>query len=98
MGGSKLAAPVPVIPLSAVVRSVRDSSKFAAFVVEDQGGKVVARSHDIEVGETYGNRIGVRQGLHLGDRVMSVGRDHRPGWRARAGDSLKERVGTKHGA
>jgi len=73
MGGSKLAVPVPVIPLSAVVRSPRDPGKFATFVVEDEDGKSVARSRDIQLGETYGNQIGVTQGLNVGERVISVG-------------------------
>jgi multidrug efflux system membrane fusion protein len=73
MGGSELATPVLVIPFSAVVRSVRDSSKFAAIVVEVQGGKSMARYRDIQLGETYGNQIGVLQGLSLGERVISVG-------------------------
>lgn len=73
IGGSQLATPVPVIPLSAVVRSVRDPGKFAAFVVETQGGKTVARSRDIELGETYGNQIGVTQGLNVGEQIISVG-------------------------
>ena len=72
-GGSELAAPVAVIPLSAVVRSIRDPGKFAAFVVEDQEGKSVARSRDIQVGETYGNQISVTQGLSAGEQVISVG-------------------------
>jgi len=73
MGGSKLATPVAVIPLGAVVRSLHDPSKFAALVVEDQAGKSVARSRDIQVGDTYGNQIGVTQGLSVGDRVITVG-------------------------
>jgi multidrug efflux system membrane fusion protein len=72
-GGSKPAAPVTVIPLSAVVRSIHDPSKFAAFVVEDQGGMSVARSRDIQVGETYGNQVSVTQGLSVGEQVISVG-------------------------
>jgi len=73
MGGFKLATPVPVIPLSAVVRSIHDPGRFAAFVVEGQDGKSVARSRDIQLGETYGNQIAVTQGLNLGERVISVG-------------------------
>jgi multidrug efflux pump subunit AcrA (membrane-fusion protein) len=64
---------VTVIPLSAVVRSIHDPSKFAAFVVEDQGGMSVARSRDIQVGETYGNQVSVTQGLSVGEQVISVG-------------------------
>lgn len=72
-GGSVLAVPVAVIPLSAVVRSIRDPGKFAAFVVVAQEGKSVARSRDIQVGETYGNLISVTQGLSEGEQVISVG-------------------------
>jgi multidrug efflux system membrane fusion protein len=72
-GSSKLATPVPVIPLSAVVRSLHDPGRFAAFVVEDQGGRSVARSRDIQLGDTYGNQISVTQGLNVGERVISVG-------------------------
>jgi multidrug efflux system membrane fusion protein len=73
VGGSKLATPVAVIPLSAVVRSIRDPGRFAAFVVEDQSGKSVARLRDIQVGEIYGNQISVTQGLSVGEQVISVG-------------------------
>ena len=73
MGGSQFATPVPVIPLSAVVRSIRDPGRFAAFVVEDQDGKSVARSRDIQLGVTYGNQITVTKGLNVGERVISVG-------------------------
>ena len=73
MGGSKFATPVAVIPLSAVVRSIHDPGRFAAFVVEDQDGKSVACSRDIQLGETFGNQISVTQGLNVGERVISVG-------------------------
>jgi multidrug efflux system membrane fusion protein len=73
VGGPTPTAGVAVIPLGAVVRSLHDPSRFAVFVVEEQEGKTVARSRDIEVGETYGNQIGVTQGLRVGERVVSVG-------------------------
>jgi multidrug efflux system membrane fusion protein len=56
-----------------VVRSIRDPGKFAAFVVENEEGKSVARSRDIQVGEAYGNQISVTQGLSVGEYVISVG-------------------------
>ena len=72
-GGSELVTPVAVIPLSAVVRSIRDPGKFAAFVVENEEGNSVARARDIQVGEAYGNQISVTQGLSVGEHVISVG-------------------------
>ena len=73
LGGSRLATPVMVIPLSAVVRSTQDAGRFAAFVVEDKGDKPVVRSRDIELGQTYGNMISVIHGLTLGERVVATG-------------------------
>ena len=73
MDASVARTSVAVIPLSAVVRSLHDPGKFAAFIVEDQGGKSVARSRDIQLGETYGNQISVTRGLSVGEQVITTG-------------------------
>jgi multidrug efflux pump subunit AcrA (membrane-fusion protein) len=73
VGSSRLATPVIVIPLSAVVRSAQDAGRFATFVVEDKRDRPVVRSRDIELGQTYGNMISVIHGLTLGDRVVATG-------------------------
>jgi multidrug efflux pump subunit AcrA (membrane-fusion protein) len=67
------AAPVPVIPLSAVIRSTQNPDGYAVFVIEDQSGKSLARIRDVELGEAYGNKIGVKTGLSLGERVITTG-------------------------
>jgi RND family efflux transporter MFP subunit len=67
------AAPVPVIPLSAVIRSTQNPDGYAVFVVEDQSGKSLARIRNVELGEAYGNMIGVKAGLNLNERVITTG-------------------------
>jgi multidrug efflux system membrane fusion protein len=73
LAGAKPALPVPVIPLTAVVRSPRNPDGYAVFIVEDQSGKTLARVRDVELGEAYGNKIGVRAGLSPGERVITRG-------------------------
>lgn len=62
-----------VVPLSSVVRSTKRADGFAVFVIEDQGGKNVARERAVEIGDTFGNMISVTQGLKVGERVVEVG-------------------------
>ncbi len=69
----KLETPVPVIPLSAVIRSMQNPEGYAVFVIEDQAGKSLARMRNVELGEAYGNMIGVKAGLSLSERVISTG-------------------------
>jgi multidrug efflux system membrane fusion protein len=64
---------VPAIPLSAVVRSPADPNGYAVFVVEDRGGKSVARIRSVELGEAFGNLIGVKAGLSPAERVITTG-------------------------
>lgn len=64
---------VPVIPLSAVVRSTQSPDGYAVFVVENQAGKSLARIRNVELGEAYGNMIGVKAGLNLSERVITTG-------------------------
>jgi RND family efflux transporter MFP subunit len=61
------------IPLGAVVRPPGGSRGFAAFVVQDEGPRQVARLRDIELGDLTGNEVSVRRGLHRGDRVVALG-------------------------
>ncbi len=73
LAGSRLASPVPVIPLSAVIRPAENPEGYAVFVVEEQSGKPVARLRNVELGEAYGNMIGVKSGLSLTDRIITTG-------------------------
>lgn len=62
-----------VVPLSAVVRSNTDRSKYAVFTVNDQSGKTTAEERIVQLGDTFGALIAVNEGLKNGDRVVTVG-------------------------
>jgi RND family efflux transporter MFP subunit len=65
---------VTVVPLTAVVRSKTNPEGYALFVVEEKGGKQIARLRDnIELGEVYGNMITVTKGVGVGDPVIVTG-------------------------
>jgi multidrug efflux system membrane fusion protein len=68
LGGAANPAPVPVVPVSAVVRAREDAAEFAVVVVE---GKQAHRQ-PVKLCGNYGDRLAV-QGLKAGDRVVSSG-------------------------
>jgi multidrug efflux system membrane fusion protein len=69
-----LAPPVsPAVPLSAVVRPPGVDAGYALFVVEDGGGRPVARLRRVDLGEVIGNRVVVRDGLRRGEAVVVSG-------------------------
>jgi hypothetical protein len=70
--GGKRAAPVPVIPLGAVVRLPENREGYAVFVVEEKAGKSIPRIWNVELGEAYGNLIAVKAGLSPADRVITT--------------------------
>lgn len=64
---------VSVIPLAAVVQPPPGTSGYMVYVAEEQGGKVVAKAQMVQLGDALGDRIAVRQGLHVGQRVVVTG-------------------------
>ena len=68
LGGAANPAPVPVVPVSAVVRAREDAEEFAVVVVE---GKQ-ARRQPVRLCGNYGDRVAV-EGLKAGQRVVSYG-------------------------
>jgi multidrug efflux system membrane fusion protein len=63
-----------VVPLTAVVRSPTNPGGYALFVVEEKGGKQIARMRDnIELGEVYGNMITITKGIKVGEAVIVTG-------------------------
>ena len=65
---------VTVVPLTAVVRSRTNPQGYALFVVEEKGGKQIARLRDnIELGEVYGNMITITKGVKIGEPVIVTG-------------------------
>ncbi len=73
LSGAREAGPVPVVPLSAVVRAADNPSAFGVFVVEQRGDQFFARARTVELGVAYGNVIGLERGLEPGERVIVTG-------------------------
>lgn len=68
------AAPASLsLPLTAVVRSPKDTRGFAVFVVEGDAGKEIAHLRDVKLGDVLGNAVLVADGLKSGERVISSG-------------------------
>ena len=71
--GSPLPRAVMSVPLSAVVRDSRRPGGFAVFTAEGDGEIESAQLRSVELGDVYGNMIGVNGGLQAGQRVISTG-------------------------
>jgi multidrug efflux pump subunit AcrA (membrane-fusion protein) len=61
---------VVVVPQQVVLRT---EDGYEAFVVAEEDGRPVARSRAVTLGQSYGDRVVVREGLHAGDRLVVVG-------------------------
>ncbi len=72
LGGTKLSRPVPVIPLTAVIRDPQ-SNGFAVLVAQGTGDTVKVQARAVELGDAYGNTIAVTSGLQLGEHVVTTG-------------------------
>ena len=66
-------AELPVVPLTAITRSKADPNAYAVMVVEDAGGKHVARLRNVTLGESYGNSVAVNSGVKPGEIVVTTG-------------------------
>ena len=65
-------APVPSVPLSAVVADPGSAGHYAVFVASEQGGKWVAHLRDVALGETHESDVAV-EGINPGEKVVVVG-------------------------
>jgi len=65
--------PVTVVPVSAIVRSRNQPDQYAVFVVEEKGGRTVARSRVVKLGEALGNTIVALEGVSAGERIITAG-------------------------
>lgn len=63
------APPVPVVPLSAVVRDRANPADFAVMVVQGR----TAKARRVALGPTFGERLAVTAGLRPGELVISAG-------------------------
>jgi RND family efflux transporter MFP subunit len=73
LGQSKLATPVLVVPLNAIVSTTDGSRAFSVFAVGQDGTKDVARRRLVQTGSAYGNNVAILKGLNSGDRVILNG-------------------------
>jgi RND family efflux transporter MFP subunit len=73
LGGQALANPVSGIPLAAVVRDPRQQNGFAVLVANETGDTATVHLRTVELGEAYGNMIGVTSGLSRGEKVVTTG-------------------------
>ena len=73
LNGKPLNHSVTTIPLSAVIRDPERVNGFAAMTVEGDGEIESVRLHPIELGDVYGNMIGINHGLQSGERVVTTG-------------------------
>jgi RND family efflux transporter MFP subunit len=63
----------PVVPLNAVIKSKSNANGYAVIVVTEEGGKLLARLRDVKLGESFGNGVGVAEGLKQGELVIVTG-------------------------
>jgi multidrug efflux system membrane fusion protein len=65
-------APVPSVPLSAVVADPSSSGHYAVFVASEQSGKWVAHLREVSLGETHESDVAVN-GVNPGEKIVVVG-------------------------
>jgi RND family efflux transporter MFP subunit len=64
---------VIALPLTGVVRSLKDPRGFAVFVVTEENGDSVAHVRDVTLGAVIGNEVQVLSGLQKLERVVTMG-------------------------
>jgi multidrug efflux system membrane fusion protein len=65
-------APVPSVPLSAVVANPVSPGRYAVFVATQESGKWVAHLREVTLGETHESAVAV-DGVKAGEKVVVVG-------------------------
>jgi multidrug efflux system membrane fusion protein len=59
--------------LDAVMKAKNNPNGYQVFVLEEQGGRQIARLRDVKLGQSYGNTVAVTEGLKEGERVLTTG-------------------------
>jgi len=62
-----------VVPLTAIVQAKGKTDQYAVMTVQREGGKMIARQKDVTLGETFGDKIAVQQGVTSGEQVITTG-------------------------
>jgi RND family efflux transporter MFP subunit len=65
-------APVPSVPLSAIVANPAAPGRYAVFVATEEAGKWVAHLREVTLGETHESDVAV-EGLKPGEKVIVTG-------------------------
>jgi RND family efflux transporter MFP subunit len=65
-------APLPSVPLSAIVADPASPGRYAVFVASEEGGKWVAHLREITLGETHESAVAV-EGVNPSEKVVAVG-------------------------
>ena len=73
IGAGQSIGRVNVVPLTAVVRSPDNPNGFAVYLTDGTGDTVTVHTHDVTLGDTYGNNIAVLTGLTPQERVVTSG-------------------------
>jgi RND family efflux transporter MFP subunit len=71
--GSPLPRSVMAVPLSAVIHDPQRANGFAVLTAEGDGEIESAHLRPVELGDVYGDVIGVNGGLRFGERVVTTG-------------------------
>jgi RND family efflux transporter MFP subunit len=66
-------AAIYAVPLGSIVRSVSTQGGYAVFTIKDRDGSTYTEQRDVTLGNIYGNRIAVIEGLQTGDQVITMG-------------------------
>jgi RND family efflux transporter MFP subunit len=73
LAAGAMPAPVPVVPLTAIVRAPNDPKAYAVFVVDEKDGAATAHARTVRLGDVFGNAIAVPDGVSVGERVIVTG-------------------------
>jgi RND family efflux transporter MFP subunit len=71
--GNEESAGRMAVPLSAIVRSPQNDGQYGLYVVDQQGGKAVARLRPVKLGPLLGNTVVVSEGIKSGETVVVKG-------------------------
>ena len=71
--GYPLPRSVMAVPLSAVIHDPQRVNGFAVLTAEGEGEIELAHLRPVELGDVYGDMIGVNGGLKFGERVVTTG-------------------------
>lgn len=72
VGGDELTKPVLAVPLASVIRNSAGSG-FAVMLASGSGETLAARLRPVELGDAFGNVVGITNGLNAGDKVITSG-------------------------